>query len=204
MPTKTQPSLAPALIPILKESLEHGACVAHLALALFDGLSPLHKLSKKWREILNLGAKLHDIGWIYGKKSHHKNSATMIRQGYIVTDIPLPQAVPSKIRPLVALVARYHRRADPSLAQKHFACLTPNEQHAIRFLAAIIRLADALDFSHTGSVKNVHVHLFEKHVQLEIVGTNPCLAEIYRVDVKKALFCEIFHLNILCTYTKEK
>ncbi len=196
------PSPLSPLSPVLAESLEHGAQVAHLAKALFKGLAPLHKLSKKWENILDLGAKLHDIGWLHGKQKHHKLSAQMIRAGQIHAKQPLPIAVPKDIRHLVALVARYHRRAEPALHQASFAALRHKERQAMTVLAAIIRLADALDFSHTGSIQSVRVHLLEKHVKLELLSTRPCLAEIQRVGVKKELFCKIFCVDILCTYTK--
>ncbi len=181
---------------VLAESLRHGAQVAKLALEIFDGLSPLHTLSKKWRHILDLGAKLHDIGWVFGKKAHHKSSAAMIRDG----DIKQARAIPKDIRPFVALVARYHRRAEPCLEHERFAQLKANEQKAIRILAAIIRLADALDFSHSQSVKSVQVSIHKQEVKLKLTPRNntDVLVEIYRVQQKKELFVNTFSLDITC------
>ncbi len=192
------------LSPVLAESLQHGAQVAHLATSLFIGLAPLHKLSKKWKHILDLGAQLHDIGWLYGKQAHHKASAAMIRAGHIHDEQPFPIDVPKDVRHLVALVARYHRRAEPKLSQARFASLNEKERHAMLVLAAIIRLADALDFSHTGAVQNVHVRFVQENVHLELLCTKPCSAEIQRVQIKKELFCKIFLVDILCSYTKIK
>ncbi len=180
---------------VLAESLRHGAHVAHLAMELFDGLYPLHKLSKKWRNILDLGAQLHDIGWIFGKKAHHKYSASMIIDG----DIKKARAVPQKIRHLVALVARYHRRANPSLEHEEFAQLKAEEQKAIQILASIIRLADALDFSHSKSVGSLQVSIHEHEVQLSLFPSNnsDILVEISRIQRKKELFVHIFLLDVV-------
>ncbi len=184
------------LSPILAESLRHGAQVAHLALQLFDGLAPLHKLSKKWREILDLGAQLHDIGWIFGKQGHHKASAAMIRDG----DIAKARAVPKDIRHLVALVARYHRRAAPSLEQKRFASLSREEQKAMYVLASIVRLADALDFSHFQNVQNLKVTLKENQVIIKLAARNnvDIHTEICRIEDKKELFEIVFSLDLIC------
>ncbi len=183
------------LSPVMLESLEHGKRVAHLSKSLFDGLLPLHKLSKKWRTILDLGAQLHDIGWIYGKTAHHKASASMIRDAHIEK----AAAIPKDIRHLVALVARYHRRADPAISQWRFAALTEKEKEAMMVLASIIRLADALDFSHTGSVKDVTVKITKNAVYLKIDPHGNCQMEIDRIATKKELFLKVFLLDVLCS-----
>ncbi len=189
------------LSPILAESLEHGARVAQYAKALFMGLAPEHKLSKKWLRILYLGAQLHDIGWLYGKQGHHKASAAMIRAGQIDTEQALPISVPKDIRHLVALVARYHRRAEPSLEQARFAALTAKEQKAMLYLASIIRLADALDFSHTGAVQKVRAHLHAESLLLKLTCNKACQSEVSRIAIKKELFCKVFQKDVLCNHT---
>ncbi len=181
--------------PVMLESLEHGKRVAHLSKLLFDGLAPLHKLSKKWRHILDLGAQLHDIGWIYGKTAHHKASASMIRSGHIEKAAEIPK----DIRHLVALVARYHRRADPSNSQWRFAALAEEEKEAMMVLASIIRLADALDFSHTGSVKDVSIKIKKHAVHLKVEPHHDCQLEIRRIEDKKELFLKVFLLDVLCS-----
>ncbi len=190
-----------ALSPVLVESLEHGARVASYAKEIFLALSDLHKLPKKWLRILHLGAQLHDIGWLQGKQGHHKLSASMIRAGKIHDTQDLPIAVPQDIRHLVALVARYHRRAEPHIRQKRFAALQEKERQAMLYLAAIIRLADALDYSHTGSVHHIRVQRTPTHVLLELTCHQDCHSEISRVAVKKELFCKVFQQDVLCNHT---
>ena len=57
---------------------EHTHQVARLSLRLFDELEPLHRLGPKERFWLRCGALLHDIGWIEGRKGHHKTSLQLI------------------------------------------------------------------------------------------------------------------------------
>ncbi len=171
--------------PIIAESLQHGQCVAKAAIAIFEGLKPLHKLGDNWAAILHKGAQLHDIGWLYGKQGHHKASAAMIRAGHV-------EKVPKDIRNLVAMVARYHRRADPSERHWRFAALSTKQQKAMLYLAAIIRLADALDFSHTGCVQDITAHIRHNTVYLELACSHNCQAEINRIQAKKQLFVHVF------------
>ncbi len=203
--------------PIIQESLEHGFHVALCAKALFQGLAHLHGLKKNWENILIVGARLHDIGWLYGKKAHHKNSASMIRtmkaselpeRMLNVFEAVFKQENPNpaffndiKTRTLVSLVARYHRRADPSPQHTHFAALSTDEQSAITKLAAIIRLADALDFSHTACVQEVHVHVQKHLVRLDLCCEHDCHAEIARIQDKKHLFTRIFSRDVQCQHS---
>ena len=184
--------------PVLQESLEHGKRVANYALAIFKGLEPLHSLSQNWQDVLELGAKLHDIGWIYGKTAHHKVAAAMILANAIEGKT-LPYVVPKSIRHLVALVARYHRRAEPSLYHHPFKALNKKEQKAIIYLASFIRLADAIDFSHTGAVKDVKVCYTQDNILLNLIYTKDCQAEMKRVHVKKNLICQVFSRELICS-----
>ncbi len=185
--------------PVLAESLQHGARVARFSKSLFAGLSRLHDLDSKWLHILFLGAKLHDIGWLHGKKAHHKNSAAMIRAGRISDTQALPIPVEPKIRHLVAMVARYHRRAEPHILHARFAALSKKDRKAMLFLAGIIRLADALDFSHTGAVKDIYIHLHSDTIHLALLSKVDCQAEVDRVAVKKGLFCKTFQRHVTCS-----
>ncbi len=197
--TKKQPLqsvTAPAITPptIMAESLAHGKTVAAIADKLFTALMPLHKCKGAWKDILNKAAMLHDIGWIEGKKEHHKVSAKMIR---------MRNDVPAKIRPLVALVARYHRRAEPSIKHARFAALSHSARYGVRRMAALLRLADALDFSHTASVQDVTILTEKTLVRLLITCSKDCNAEIARINNKKELFVQFYKKDVQCQCKNE-
>ena len=58
---------------------------------------------------------------------------------------------------IIAQVARYHRRGEPSLKHAPFAALDEHDQQRVRWLAAILRVAIGLDRSHAGAVATVGV-----------------------------------------------
>jgi exopolyphosphatase/pppGpp-phosphohydrolase len=60
------------------EGHTHTRHVIGLALALFDGLQPLHRMDRRARLLLESAGLLHDIGWTSGGKGHHTKSARMI------------------------------------------------------------------------------------------------------------------------------
>ena len=61
-------------------------------------------------------------------------------------------------RTVCALVARYHTKALPN-AEKHqkFAELGAKRRDLVEWLAAILRVADALDSNHTSVIRKVEV-----------------------------------------------
>ena len=56
-----------------------------------------------------------------------------------------------------AIVARFHRGALPTRSHKTLRDLLPDEQKATIQLAAILRLANALDASHDGHIRRIQI-----------------------------------------------
>jgi exopolyphosphatase/pppGpp-phosphohydrolase len=136
----------------------HSHRVARLALRLFDELKSIHGLRAHARFWLKCGAVLHDIGKGSGK-SHHKTALKIVLS---TRELPFGTAT----RRIIGLIARYHRKAMPSRQHRHFAALKRWQRKVVRQLAAILRIADALDSRHHGLVKTVHCEILSR----EIVG----------------------------------
>jgi exopolyphosphatase/guanosine-5'-triphosphate,3'-diphosphate pyrophosphatase len=126
----------------------HTHQVTRLALHLFDELEPLHGLGAEERFWLHCGALLHDIGLIKGARRHHK---TALR---IILDTPL-LPFDARERLIVGSIARYHRKALPQETHAHFAALDPADQDSVSILAALLRVADGLDYTHQSLVDDL-------------------------------------------------
>ena len=177
--------------PSLTEALTHGERVARLAAKMFAALAPAYTITAPWDTILHTAARLHDIGWVYGQKAHHKTGARMIRSGTV-------EEVEKQICHLVALVARYHRGTEPSARQRRFAELSSNERRGVRRMAAILRLADALDFTHAGLVYDFEVVVEKNSILLVLDCPEGCAAEMERIAAKKELFQKVFKKDVSC------
>ena len=84
----------------------HAGRVRDLALALFDQTHGLHQLTALEREWLDHAAVLHDIGLSVAYPRHHHHSYYLILHG------DLKGFTQAEVE-LIALVARYHRKAPP-------------------------------------------------------------------------------------------
>jgi exopolyphosphatase / guanosine-5'-triphosphate,3'-diphosphate pyrophosphatase len=130
---------------------EHAHQVARLALTLFDQTRAIHGLTDREREWLEYAAILHDIGVHIHYEDHHKHSYYLIKNG------DLRGFEPEEID-TIALVARYHRLASPKRKHEGFGDLGRKKRNTVRTLAAILRLAENLDRSHTQAVSGLELH----------------------------------------------
>ena len=168
----------------------HARHVTLLALRLFDELQPLHGLGSTERFWLHCAGLLHDIGWIKGRKGHHKTALRMI---LTTPDLPFER----REREIIGCVARYHRRGLPTLKHEAFAALSAPDQRVVRRLAAILRVADGLDRTRQAIVKDVTCAIGKSQVAAYCLVPQPAEDE-QREALKKAdLFEKTFGRRLL-------
>ena len=127
---------------------------------IFDKTKRLHSLGDEERYWLECAALLHDIGLSRSGKAHHKASLNLI-----LNDPNLPFT--HKERYLIGSIARYHRKALPDKNHFNLEPLNQTEKEKVAILSSILRVADALDYSHKSVVSRVNVKTFPNHIALE-------------------------------------
>lgn len=145
------------LAEVCRYEASHSQQVTRLALKLCDELQPILRLGWTERAWLECAGLLHDIGWLEGQKSHHKISLRIILE----TEL-LPYS--NKERLIIGSIARYHRRALPSIEHDHFAALSDEERAVVISLAGCLRLADGMDFSHQSRVIDLSCEIRDRRV----------------------------------------
>ena len=125
---------------------KHSKQVTDLSIRLFHELQPEHRLEKRFELLLRIAALLHEVGMFIGDRSHHKHSM------YIIMNSELFGLTRKDIA-LIALVARYHRRATPRPYHEEYTTLDRDSRIAVAKMAAILRVADALDRDHMQQVR---------------------------------------------------
>ena len=154
---------------------DHAQQVARLALGLFDSLRSLHDLDDQAREWLEYAALLHDVGTHISFEKHHRHSYYLIRHG------DLRGFEPSEIA-IIALAARYHRRAEPSKDHEGYGDLSSAHRRAVQVLGAILRLSEALDRSRHGLVRDVHVTSTGKAATFELQTRGDAELELWAAN----------------------
>jgi exopolyphosphatase/guanosine-5'-triphosphate,3'-diphosphate pyrophosphatase len=133
----------------MDEDPGHSAHVARLALQLFDVTAARHGLGDDSREVLEAAALLANVGLFVSHAGHHKHSYYVIRNSELLSGFT-DREIES-----IAQVARYHRKSVPRRKHPEFAALGPEDQHRVRVLAGLLRIAVGLDRNHAGRVRAV-------------------------------------------------
>jgi exopolyphosphatase/guanosine-5'-triphosphate,3'-diphosphate pyrophosphatase len=169
----------------------HGRLVADLAAQLFDDMLAVHALRERDRLLLRAAALLHDVGDFIRYDGHHKHSWYIIQHSDIM-------GLSTDERAVVANIARYHRKSPPDPSHPNFRELDKDARARVRALAAILRIADALDREHLGKVKGVRaeVDANKRKVVLTLTGEEERELEEWTVRAKAELFKEVFALDV--------
>ena len=149
-----------------------------------DQLQSLHGLEHPQRELIEYAALLHDIGWHIGRTSHHKHSMYLIEHG------DLKSFTPEEIS-IIANIARYHRKSPPKAKHAAFAKLSPRGKSIVRVGAALLRLADGLDRSHSSIVRDLKCRS-GKEVKCVLNAKWDAQLEVWAASRKSEMFEKLF------------
>ncbi len=168
----------------------HGRHVAELSRMLFRALQAEHQLGYRYEVILYVAALLHDIGYAVSARSHHKHSMYLIGNGDLF-------GLSQKDVLLAALTARYHRRSSPKPIHEGYATLDWEGRTIVAKMAAMLRLADALDRTNTQRVRNIQCEREDNRWVISVPGADDLSVEQLAVQQKSALFKEVFGVPVL-------
>ncbi|PJA80099.1 MAG: exopolyphosphatase, partial [Nitrospirae bacterium CG_4_9_14_3_um_filter_51_5] len=113
---------------------------------------------------------------------------------YLMTHADLPGFSSEEVG-LMANVARYHRRGQPTIKNKGFRILDRDQRKVVSCLSAILRIADGLDRSHFSVVKKITVEPGEP-LRLHVSFRYDPELELWTTERRKGLFEEIFHCQV--------
>lgn len=167
----------------------HARHVATLSRKLFADLAEEHQLDQRMELILYLAALLHEIGHYINARSHHKHAMYIINNselfGLSVKDLLL-----------VALIVRYHRRSSPQPDHEGYATLERRDRVAVAKLAAILRLAIALDESRSQRISNIRCRRDGDRLIITTHGIEDVSLEQLTVRHSGELFEEVFGMSV--------
>lgn len=167
----------------------HNLQTARLAVRLFDVSASVHGLGAREREWLEYAALLHDIGYSIHYRGHHKHAY------YLITSAVLDAFDQREIE-IIAHTARSHRGASPKASHPTLAVLKPWQQRTIRKLAALLRLADALDRTHASRVDEIYGSIRGNRVTLEVLSRYDVGLELEAARERGRLFEKVFDCRL--------
>jgi exopolyphosphatase/guanosine-5'-triphosphate,3'-diphosphate pyrophosphatase len=164
----------------------HGRQVARLAGRIFAKIAPLYGLNPEDQSLLEIAARLQDVGYLINYEKHHKHSY------HLILNSGLPGFRPGELE-LIANIARYHRGAKPKRRHANFRQLSAENQTRVRRLAAILRLAGGLDRSHSGQVRDVIVEQTDNgELSMAVIALENPEVDLWAARRRAKMFEKVF------------
>ena len=172
-----------------KADAKHSAHVAFLCQRLFEETRDLHHLSEHDALLLNVASILHEVGGFISPKAHHKHSQYIIQNSEVFGLGRLDVQV-------IALVARYHRQSGPKTSHPGYRSLGTHDRIRVSKLASLIRVADALERTHSQRVRDVDIRETHSKLRISLKGVSDAAVERLAMQGKGDLFQDVFGLEI--------
>ena len=168
---------------------DHAAHVASLSVRLFDELKTEHGLGPRHRLLLRVAALLHEVGGFVGSRAHHKHSYYLVANSEIFGLTRAETLV-------VAHIARYHRRGSPKNTHIEYMGLPRESRMVVSKLAALLRVADALDRAHTQQFREFDCERSDDEFVIRPRGVADLTLERQAVNSKGDLFDEVYGMRV--------
>ncbi|MFT8361926.1 MAG: exopolyphosphatase [Sporolactobacillus sp.] len=166
----------------------HIESVEKFAVHLFERLRPLHGLDAHHLLLLRLAAILQDAGSYIDMNAHYIHSYYIIQSSEIL-------GISDQDRDVVANIARYHSTETPTTDARSFRRLPAQSRLIVAKLAAILRIADALDDSRQQKVDKIKVSLRHDHVIITADSDEDLSLERLTFVEKAAYFEEVYGIT---------
>jgi exopolyphosphatase/guanosine-5'-triphosphate,3'-diphosphate pyrophosphatase len=166
---------------------EHALLTSKLAAELFLQSTSLHNLDKNNLLLLEVGALLHDLGHFINNIDHDKHGQYLLMANHLI-------GLSEREQNIVANLVRSHRGKTPSLDEESFKSMLQKDRQIVMKLAALLRLADSLDISHTSRISHVTLKREKKGWQLKL--SDDMMLEKWTIEKRKELFQEVFGVTL--------
>ncbi|GHU61294.1 exopolyphosphatase [Spirochaetia bacterium] len=168
----------------------HNRHVALLCLSLFDVLLHEHGMNRRERMMLEVAATLHDIGMFIRGSGHQKHGQYIVANSEIF-------GLHQEELDIIANVIRYHRGDLPSPADIEYIALQKDERILMLKMAAILRVADALDRGHSQHIRSITVEKKNDVILLQAPDNYDLSLERIGLEEKAGLFQDIFGSKVI-------
>ncbi len=169
---------------------DHAALTARLAARIFNQSLSLHHLTEDECLLLEIAAMLHDIGHFINTINHDQHGYYLLKHHPLIGLTRAEQDI-------VANIVRYHRNETPSSSDENLKALPPKDRLVVSKLCALLRLADALDTSHTARVLDISMEKTSNgNWRLHLFGEGELMLEKWKLEKRKTLFQDVFGVKL--------
>lgn len=163
---------------------EHAKSVQKLAKSIFEQTIKIHKFGKNEQMILEIAAILHDVGRYININERGIQCYNLIHHEEIL-------GLSDKDLNIVANVARYHGEDIPSFSHESYILLNYKDKLIVSKLAAILKLSEALNISHSNKINDVEIKVDNRYAYFMLNSYADCTLEIWNFEIHAEFFEEV-------------
>lgn len=179
------------ILNTLNSNKEHAEHVFWITTKLFNALKPLHRLDNSYDHIVKTASMLHDCGTSIDYYGHHMHSFYIILHSYI-------NGLTHKELLMSASIAASHRFNKYQVPKAPFAAIINSiDIRAMDFISVLLKLAEGLDRSLVGAVKNLNVDFDDTNVVISVASDIDLELEIHQAYRAAYKFKEVYNRNLV-------
>ena len=167
---------------------KHAQQVERLSLIIFDKIAKAYGMGEHERLLLRATCILHDIGKYICMRSHSIYSYQLIMSTDII-------GLSEADKEIVALASYYHANRLFDKTNTRAPHVEKELVPVVAKLAAIVRLADALDRSYMQKIHSCSVTLKDNKLKVLAASKEDLTLEIWTFDDKSTFFEEVFGIE---------
>ena len=170
---------------------KHVEHVVNLSIQLFKQLRVLHKFPRQYLRVLKVAATLHDCGMRIKYYNHQRHSCYMILNSTLY-------GVSHRDIVLAAFTACCHKKEDINAYDwtRYRDVLHEDDIEIVKRLGVMLRIAESLDRSMSGSVKSINCDILGDSVIMKTEVDGDASLEIRDAMAAGAEFRKSFHKNL--------
>jgi len=170
---------------------KHVEHVVNLSIQLFKQLRVLHKFPRQYLRVLKVAATLHDCGMRIKYYNHQRHSCYMILNANLY-------GVTHRDTVLAAFTACCHKKEDinPYDWARYKDVMLEDDIEIVKKLGVILRIAESLDRSMSGTVKSINCDILGDSVIMKTEVDGDATLEIRDAMAASTEFRKFFHKNL--------
>jgi len=168
--------------------INHSKCVKKFAINIFDGIKNIHGFSEKEKFYLKSASILHDIGKYVDINNNEIYCYNIIKAENIM-------GLSEREKNIIAATAMYHGEMIPKNEHKQYKYLSEEDKIVVSKLAAILKLAEALDTSHKQKIKDLHIDIGRTKAKFLVYSDYDITLEKWSFNKRSNFFNEVMGIE---------
>ncbi len=169
--------------------LEHSQQTERLAIRIFNEMQQEHGLTANYLLLLRVAAILQNCGRFVNNRSFHKHSFYLISNSEIF-------GLRHSETEMTAYIARYSYRTGPKFSHSNFMSLPRDSRVIVSKLAAILRIADALNHGKTVDPDTLRFERDGDELTILLPPDDTILLKTRSLEIQGKMFEDIFGIRV--------